>query len=333
MQSPYPLAIQTAYQDLLDRHQRRPKVSIEGSLIREARAGQHYWIAKRRIGDRIHEAHIGPDSDDVRKRIEEAKAEQATLEAWRNGVSSLVAQLRGAGANTLDMKTGAVIAALARVGFFSAGGILAGTHAFALYEMELGVKFPGPVPRTEDVDLMADRSVKIVTDQSGSMSALLSDLGLQPVASIDEPHPYRWASKNGTPIDILTPRRRGAKSVVQLKGLGMYAQTLPFLEFSIQNPIEAVGLYREGMLVRIPAPERYAVHKLIVAQERKGTFLAKSAKDLDQAALLVATLSEQRPFELKSAYEDALRRGPKWKKALKQSLERRPDIADQLAGL
>lgn len=331
MYSPYPLAIQTTYQDLLDRHRRRPPVSIEGSLIVETRRGQKYWTAKRRIGDRIRETHIGPDNADIRKKIERAKAEQEKFEAWKAETSSLVAQLRAAGANTLDIKTGKVIAALSRVGFFAGGGLLAGTHAFALYEMELGVKFQGVVMRTEDVDLLADRSVKIVADKESSMSTMLGDVGFKPVASLTDAFPSRWSFENGTPVDVLTPLQRGKEAVVPLKGLGIHAQALPFIEFLMVRPIEAVGLYREGMLVRVPAPERYAIHKLIVASERKGSFRSKSEKDLQQAATLIAVLSEQRPFELKDAYTKALERGPKWKKAIKQSLEKRPAIAERLS--
>lgn len=333
MYTSLPLAIQTTYQDLLDRHRRKPAVSIDGSLIKETRAGQHYWVARQRIGDRVHAAQIGPNNPDVRRRVETAKVEQERLETWRTESSALVAQLRAAGANTLDMKTGRIIAALTRVGFFAAGGILAGTHAFALYEMELGVRFSGLAMRTEDVDLLADKSIKLVANGVGGLPGLLDDLGLEPVIAIGDAHPHRWTSGDGTPIDILTPRRRGGQSLVELKGLGIYAQALPYLEFAVGETIDAVGLYREGSLVRIPSPQRFAIHKLIVAAERQGSFRAKSAKDIEQAGMLVDILAEQRPFELRSAYNLALTSGPKWRKAIAQTLNKAPAIAETLAQL
>ncbi|OYX47647.1 MAG: hypothetical protein B7Y90_12645 [Alphaproteobacteria bacterium 32-64-14] len=333
MYTALPLAIQTAYQDLLDRHRRKPTVSIEGSLIQTERAGQKYWVARHRNGGRVREAHIGPDNPEVVRRIHKAQAEQKLLEAWRSDTASLVAQLRAARANTLDMQTGKIIAALARVGFFRAGGVLAGTHAFALYELELGVRFNGVIARTEDVDLLAASSINVVADGVRGLPALLEDLNLKPIVSVGDAHPHRWASGDGTPIDILTPLKRGGHSIVELKGLGLHAQALPYLQFAIAETIEAVGLYREGILVRVPAPQRYAVHKLIVASERTGSFRAKSAKDLEQSEALISVMAEQRPFELRSAYNEAIGYGPKWRKAIARSLERAPRIVEALSQL
>ena len=120
-------------------------------------------------------------------------------------------------------------------------------------------------------------------------------------------------------------RRRGGASTVRHDGLGLWAQAVAFLDFSLVDPIDAVVLYREGIPVRIPSPERFAVHKLIVASARKGTHRAKSEKDLAQAAWLIATLAEARPFELAEALGDARSRGPKWRSAIDTALARRPD--------
>jgi len=109
------------------------------------------------------------------------------------------------------MKTGKIVATLIRVGFFAAGGILAGTHAFAFYELGLGVRFERITARTEDVDLLADKSIKLVAGGVRGLPGLLSDLGLQPEVSIGDPHPYRWTSSDGAPIDVLTPLRRGGQ--------------------------------------------------------------------------------------------------------------------------
>ena len=110
----------------------------------------------------------------------------------------------------------------------------------------------------------------------------------------------------------------------------MWAQALPFLEYGLKDPIDAVVLYREGVLVRVPAPERYAVHKLIVASARTGSHRAKSEKDLMQAAALIEALAEARPFELATAYEDAISRGPSWRRAIEASLARRTDVMEWL---
>ena len=325
-----PIAIQTTYQDLLERHKTRPSVSIAGSIIKKAKAGKSYWIARRRVGAQPVDTQIGPDNKDVQEQVSKAIAEQGREKEWQQGASQLVAQLWASGSPTLDMQSGKVISSLGRAGFFKAGGVLAGTHAFALYELELGVRFGASMARTEDIDLVADRRVSVVAPNEDGILPLLDDLELEPIGGVLDQHPTSWKSKGGIPIDFLTSRRRGGKDIVALEGLGIYAQALRFMEFAIQDPIEAVGLYREGILLRIPAPERYAIHKLIVAAARTGSFRSKSAKDIAQAEVLIEVLAEQRPFELSVAYKEATSRGRKWKLLIEQSLKNLPKTVELL---
>lgn len=86
------------------------------------------------------------------------------------------------------------------------------------------------------------------------------------------------------------------------------------------------------MLVQVPRPERFAVHKLIVADRRKdGPESLKSAKDRAQAAYLVGILAEDRPDDLAEAFEDAWSRGARWQERLSATLQRMPGTAEQLA--
>jgi len=55
------------------------------------------------------------------------------------------------------------------------------------------------------------------------------------------------------------------------------------------------------VMVRVPVPERYAIHKLIVSQLR-GTAGSKAAQDLRQAATLIEAVVERFP----GATEEAL---------------------------
>lgn len=333
MHQPIPIAIQTTYQDLLERHKNRPNVLYKGSLIKKTKSDRCYWIARQRFGGKAVDTQIGPDNQEVRRLIATAKTEQEQHESWRKNVGSLVGQLRGAGARTLDMQSGKILSALARAGFFQAEGMLAGTNAFALYELELGVRFNASMARTEDIDLIADKNVTLIAPNGKGLLSLLDDLGLQPLGGLSDPDLTRWQTKDGIPIDILTRQQRGGKDVVSLKGLGIHAQALPFLEFIMTAPIQAVALYREGILVNIPSPERYAIHKLLVAAARTGAHRAKSAKDLMQAEAIIAVLAEQRPFELKEVYDEATGRGKKWRQMIEMSLRDSSNIANILANL
>lgn len=331
MNESYPLGLQTTYRDLLDRHLRRPSPEIVGSVMAVPKGGASYWVVRRRIGARVVETHLGPDTDEVRRRTEKVRRENEGLKAWSRDAGALVAQLRAARLPTPTTGTGKLILALERAGFFQQGGMLAGTHAFGLYALELGVRLDHALAQTEDVDVAADRGVDVIAGERTSLTSSLGGIGLRPVAGPMETHPVRWETEDGVVLDILTPRRRGGKPAVLHRGLGVWAQALPFLEFGLQDPIDAVALYREGILVSVPAPERYAVHKLIVASARTGSHRAKSEKDLMQAAALIHVLAEARPFELATAHEDAISRGPSWRRAIEASLARRPDIAELLA--
>ncbi len=66
------------------------------------------------------------------------------------------------------------------------------------------------------------------------------------------------------------------------------------------------------MVVNVPHPARYALHKLIVYGERAGAYAAKANKDLAQAGLLLARLKETRSWEVEEAWADLTSRGKGW---------------------
>jgi hypothetical protein len=90
-------------------------------------------------------------------------------------------------------------------------------------------------------------------------------------------------------------------------------QPLKFMEFSLENVQQAVLFCAEGaVVVNVPHPARYALHKLLVYGERAGAFAAKSNKDLIQAGCLLSLLKERRPWEVEEAWEDLMSRGKGW---------------------
>jgi hypothetical protein len=101
--------------------------------------------------------------------------------------------------------------------------------------------------------------------------------------------------------------------------LNITLQPLPFMEYSLEKFEQAVLFSNEGaVLVNVPSPERYALHKLLVYGERSGTFRAKSGKDLAQAACLAAYLWDHRREALAEALQDLLSRGKGWVSRYKQ---------------
>ncbi len=65
----------------------------------------------------------------------------------------------------------------------------------------------------------------------------------------------------------------------------------------------------------------------------RGADAVKAAKDRAQAALLIEALAEERPDDLRDAWEDARSRGPKWRERLDRTLSRMPETAGRLGAL
>ncbi|HSV21971.1 MAG TPA: GSU2403 family nucleotidyltransferase fold protein, partial [Xanthobacteraceae bacterium] len=122
-------------------------------------------------------------------------------------------------------------------------------------------------------------------------------------------------------VELLTDNR-GPESdrLTPLPALQTHAQPLRFLDYLLADAIRAAVLWDGGILVNVPQPERYAVHKLIVAERRTASAIAKRQKDLHQASSLFDALAEHRAHDLAAAWKEAYERGPQWRKHLLAAL-------------
>ncbi len=335
----FPLSIHTTYQDLLQAHSIRAISDIPGKpFLRDMGSKGKYWYVRQRIGEKTIQKYVGPDTPEIQERIREAAAANEEKQAFERRCSSMVAQLRAAGVPTLDRDTGKVLNAMSKSGVFRLGGTLIGTHAFRLYSAELGVRFENTLAVTGDVDIAAFENLKLVIEEQvdPALPETFKDLSLEPAPGLDRKNrPTKWVMGRGgaTEVEFLVPRMRADSSVLKLDPLGVYAQALPFLNFLIADPIPAVALYRSGVLVQIPRPEHYAVHKLIVATRRRSSATLKAKKDLAQAEVLFEVLLEDRPAELADSLETALTKGPAWREAIDASVRQSDPISEVFAAL
>ncbi|MEO1092011.1 MAG: GSU2403 family nucleotidyltransferase fold protein [Pseudomonadota bacterium] len=284
--------------------------------------------------------YIGEDGEALRERLARHDALKAEREDRRKRRARLVRLLRAEGFLSLDFATGSLLNAMAGAGVFRLGGTVVGTHAFRLYEGELGVRLSlDEAAQTDDIDVVSFErlSLALGIDETvePDLVSVLRDFAFEPVPSLEPGRIWRWRqTRRETLVEFLTPSFSADEGLRQLSALGIEARSLHYLDYLLAEPISAAAIYRNGVLVQIPRPERYAVHKLVVADRRlDGPDALAARKDREQAAFLIEVLAEDRPDDLAEALDDARSRGPRWRERFDRSLRRLPAVAGLLARL
>jgi len=314
------LVVQTTYAELLERSAAvafSDSFPEEGNFAAKTIRGRRYWYFQVATAEGRVQRYAGPETPELLERIAQHKRLVDDERERRSLVSTLI---RSFGLPSPLPEIGELIAALARAGVFRLRSVLIGTVAYQSYSASLGLRLPGALLQTNDLDIAQFTSVSVAMgDQTPPM--------LEVLRSVDKtfreiPHTadcrrsVSYQAKGGLRVDFLTPNEGPETDDPQrLPALKTDAQALRFLDFLIYEPTPAVVLHGPGIYVHVPAPERYAVHKLIVALHRPPG-IAKKDKDLSQAGTLLEALTQKRPAELRLAWEEAYERGPKWRKYL-----------------
>lgn len=327
----------SAYTDLVRLLKDDAVSGIEGKPTRKQRGGKAYWYAARRVGSDMRFVYIGEDTDETRARIDRIEALHATAKERQAERSRLVRLLRAEGMTPTDRATGSILSAMADAGTFRLGGTIVGTNAFRLYEGELGIRLPlGGVANTRDIDIAQFEKLSVALEDQvdPSLAETFSALKFAPLPGLEPGRIWRWTQGgSGQLVEFLAPAF-GEETIRDLPALGVNAQGLNYLNFLIAEPIHAAAIYRSGVLVQIPRPERYAIHKLIVADRRRdGAGSLKASKDREQAAFLIAAMAEDRPDDLRHAYAAAMEVGPRWREHIANSLKRMADTRNILTSL
>lgn len=313
------LSTQTAYAQVLDAalgaEHVRSLADLTGSFNEKIVKGRKYWYFQfTEPSGKLHQIYVGPDSEAV-QRLMAKKNNPSALAALAPLSRSAIAL----GCAALLPRHFRVIKRLSEYGFFRAGGMVIGTHSFMAYGNMLGVKW-NAAARTQDVDfahagkkisLLLPSNVEVQTNkaiESLEMGFLpVSELGGKTGGTYLIPHEPEFR------LDFLTPLHRNAREPFLHPQLNVTLQPLPYMEFSMEQVEQTVLMSTEGaVLVNVPSPERYALHKLLVHGVREGAFRTKAVKDLAQSACLLAFLSFHRPETLQAALDDMLARGKGW---------------------
>lgn len=286
--------------------------SLSGSFHTKTVSGKDYWYFQfRDLDGKSRHLYVGADSDRIRALIGRSKEKQE----W-----NIVPHIRASfalGCEALPREQFRVIKKLSDYGFFKAGGILVGTHAFVAAGNALGVKWAG-AKMTQDIDFAhAGKRIAIAlpsnieVDVHDAIESL--EMGFLPIKSFDGKLEASYINPRQPDfrIDFLTARIRNNDTPITMPGLNIALQPLKFMEFSLESPDQTVILSdSDAVVVNFPSPARMALHKLLVWGERKDR--GKAEKDLRQAMAMIAFFKDNRPFEIAEAKEDLMSRGKGW---------------------
>lgn len=324
----------------LERHasqQREVLIGTAGSVVeRTNRAGfafyaHRYYDGEGKQRERYVAGPVGsPEADAaataLRSRIDELKALVPSLR-----------MLGREGFNLVDGKTYATLASLHNHGVFAAGAMLVGSHAYGVLLNRLGIR--AAAYATEDIDIARRESLAFDEAPTQSFLQMLGDSGIEffEVPDLDSKRPPTSFKRRGRfpfHVDLLVPSKDESFPVIAVPELKAYATGLPYLGYLLAESQVAMLMAREGCCsVRIPLPERFAVHKLVVSRLRKGRD-AKAGKDLLHAAVLSAALSESHPGAIESAVAELPKRARKHLvsavEALSDSLRDYPRALEEL---
>lgn len=310
---------QAAYAQLLDAAQsvelKRSIASLPGSFASKQVKGRTYWYFQyTEISGKLRQVYVGPDSDRVR-----ALMDQRENETLSSGLGPLARSAMALGCEPLLPAHYKVIRRLSDYGFFNAGGVLIGTHAFLAFGNMLGLGW-GDTSRTQDVDfahvgkqMAIALPSDIEVDTRGAIESL--QMGFLPIINSAGKVGGTYLSSRDPDfqLDFLTPLHRGADTPYEHPQLKVVLQPLKFMEYLLEDVQQAVLFCADGAVVaNVPNPARYALHKLIVFGERPVARTVKANKDLRQSAALLAYFRSASDWELQAAWDDLVARGPGW---------------------
>jgi hypothetical protein len=285
-----------------------------GALTAKRVRGKSYLYWQVAAAGGKWQYYLGPDSTALRKQVEALRDRDRELDEDRRALDRLAAMLVRGGFVREPTPVAAVVRLLAGLGLFRRGAVLVGTQAFRAYGNVLGVRFADTLGRTQDIDVAQDVAIAASAAEpppAEPLDAALARLRLLPVPGLD-PREVSVSYKvrgQDLRVDFLTPALDRGSRPVAIPALGVSAQPLPFLEYLLEaDLVSALVLSASAMLVRVPDPARFALHKLWTASERPSSQRARAAKDRRQAAALLEVLAIDRPADLESAWQSLARR-------------------------
>src|SRR5450830_2021465 len=293
-----PDATQTSLSTLLQKLEDSRFLGLENvGFVSKTQGEKVYWYCQYTdIAGTRKQRFVGPDDEQTRALIETSKLAADSLADRKR----LVAMIAAGGAAMEKGRPAKIIERLAGAGVFDSGGMLIGSYAFSCYGNMLGVVFDEAMRRTEDMDVAYDRSIEIgfVRDVRLDINTAAPEM-VEPKQINPWVPPYEMIAPDGFKIEFLTSRKHvHDKAPVPIERFDVNAQPLEFLDYLMKETTEAAVIYNAGVLVNVPHPARFAIHKLAISQLREPGNTEKRVKDLKQATVLIEYFLLENPGAL-----------------------------------
>lgn len=298
-------------------------------------SGNDYWYMDYVVGSEKRSFYLAPDDGPTRVRVAKAKdlwAREAPDAAQR---ARLVAMLVAGGATPIPGRQARVLEALSQAGVFLVGGVVVGSHAFGLLANLLGVRWPRAALRTQDIDIAHDYEIHVSVPQVDvdlERALREAEKGFFPVPSLDPKAPSTSFKVRGVDLSVslLTPMRgRPSSEPRRIPALNAMAEPVRFLEYLLEDVQPAAVPVRQGVLVNVPSPGRFALHKLVVSERRPAAFAEKARKDGVQAGMVLEVLMEDLPGELLKSWDAAMQMPSKFQSQLERGLGRLDEVLER----
>lgn len=321
------------YADLLQKVEDSPFVTLTGgAFVSKEIQGVRYWYYQTRALGKQTQKYLGKESASLLARINAARSAREKAGAILDERRRLVAMLLVSGATPEKGRSAKILAALSDAGFFSGGGILVGSFAFACYGNMLGVSMKASLSRTEDMDFSLERELEIGLKRDIKEAISETEPALETPQQINPwLPPFEMKAPDGFKVEFLTTKRDvHDKAPVLIERFGVHAQPLDYMDYLFDRAQTSVVLNGAGIPVKVPLPAHFALHKLAISQLRPAGHQGKITKDLAQAESLIEALSEDNPGALLLAHEAVSARNDGMRDLVKKGARRLPAATGKL---
>jgi len=272
---------------------------MNGSFAKVKRKDTFYWYwSGRDVEGKSRKVYIGADNQQTRElvgRLEERKgmATQAV-----GAMKRMAAAYLAAGGQANERLHFKLFAHLAQQQLFRKGVLVVGSHAYVSICNALCIRGGKGYAKTHDIDFARPQGISLAipderefpADIPDALKAFDRNFFLVPELDNNKPSTSLKNNKLGVKIDFLTVKR-GSDNPVYFKDIGIAAHPLPFMDYLLSGqPMKGLIIGDYAIPVHLPEPARFAIHKLIVSEERPPHLKSKKLKDVEQASVLLDCL-------------------------------------------